>query len=370
MPSTASHGHAAAGQVHEHQEAGDRTTGAHAHDATSEPHPATHEHSGTDHDEGQQAAPPPHPKPRGQTASMLYGPLVLPPASLGGMAHYNRIISVPAPCVDCTMTSMTPDLVYADGASANLDTGPMLHHAVLSDPMRNDPTCSRDFGIGGFGHRVFAAGNERTPMVLPAGFGVQNRSPLWVGIFEIMNESETTHVVFFKITVTHVPFSDEQTKPVVPVWLDVDNCNDSQFSIPAGESRTKWTWQSSLTGRIVGAGGHVHDGGVYLTLLNNATKKRMCTSYAGYGTKQEYMGTIESMSVCQHDRIGAVRAGEGLLIDAYYNATNAADDVMGIMLVYVYETNDLGGGSPPPAAYTADPPKSAPPPQTGGGHSH
>lgn len=107
-----------------------------------------------------------------------------------------------------------------------------------------------------------------------------------------------------------------------------------------------------------------------MTLSNGTSAQRMCTSYAGYGSKPEFMGTIESMSVCLNDRIGSVRRGEDLVIDTYYNTTAAADDVMGILLAYVYETNDIDGGSPPPAAFTAPPPDDSPPPQAGGGHSH
>jgi hypothetical protein len=245
----------------------------------------------------------------------------------------------------------------------------MLHHAVLTDPFRTDPTCGREFNVGGLGHRLFAAGNERTQMVMPAGFGVDNWSPVWVGIFEIMNDAPTSHLVFFDLEITHVPMSDAATKSVVPVWLDVDNCQDSQYSIPKGESHTIWKWKSNLTGRIVGAGGHVHDGGVYMTLTNGATGQRMCTSWAGYGSKPEFMGTIESMSTCLQDRIGVVRAGEDLQIDTYYNSSAAADDVMGIMLAYVYQTDDLGGGSAPHPAYTQAPPRSMPPPSSGG-HAH
>jgi hypothetical protein len=186
-----------------------------------------------------------------------------------------------------------------------------------------------------------------------------------------MNHAPEYKVVFYKIDITHVPMNDPETKTVVPVWLDVDNCADSQFGVPKGESHSLWRWKSNMTGRIVGTGGHVHDGGVSISLTNDTTKQRMCTSYAGYGTKPEYMGTVESMSICANDRIGTVKAGENLLVDAYYNTRQAAGDVMGIMIAYIYETTDLNGGSPPPAAYTAAPQK-APPPMAehGGGHGH
>jgi hypothetical protein len=302
---------------------------------------------------------------------MMYGPFPLQPSDQGGMDHYNRILPVVAPCVDCLITSIKPDLVYLDGSSANLNTGPMLHHTVLADPLRPDPTCDRSNGVGIVGHRVFASGNERTVGTLPDGYGFANQSPVWIGIFEIMNHAPESKLVFFKIDVTYVPIGDPAVKEVVPIWLDVDNCQDSQFSVPKGESRTKWKWTSDLTGRVVGTGGHVHDGGISITLSNSTTGQRMCTSYAGYGRKPEFMGAVESMSICAHDRIGSVRAGEDLLLDTYYNMKASADDVMGIMIAYIYETNDLSGGASPPAAYTAPPPEDAAPPDVhGGSHAH
>jgi hypothetical protein len=288
---------------------------------------------------------------------------------MGGETHVSVVVpTLPPACGDCYLTSMRPDLTFADGSSANLDRGLMLHHAVLIQPQRPDPTCGRE-GVGFMGERFFAAGNERTPGNLPPGYGYSVDGGPWVGIFEIMNHSDQFQMVFFDLTTTSVPRSDTSIKPVVPVWLDVDNCNDSQFSIPKGESHTIWKWKSSMTGRIVGAGGHVHDGGVYMTLSNTATGKRMCTSWAGYGTKPAFMGTIESMSRCLYDRIGTVKAGESLQIDTYYNSSRAADDVMGILIAYVYETNDLDGGAPPPKAFTQAPPRSTGPPSSGG-HSH
>jgi hypothetical protein len=347
-------------------------SGAHAHATPHEP--SGHDHAATrGSSSAGTSAEPAVARPPGKIAEMLYGPFVLPAVERGGQAHYNRILPVIAPpCVNCMVTAMIPDLVYADGSRANLNTGPMLHHTVLFNPLRNDPTCGRGDGAVGFiGHRMFASGNERTAMIMPKGYAIAVDSPWWAGIFEIMNHAPADKVVFFKLTVRHLPMNDPSVKPVTPIWMDVDNCGDSQFGVPKGESVTKWRWKSNLTGRIVGAGGHVHDGGISITLSNQTRGARMCTSHAAYGTKPEFMGAIDRMSICVHDRLGVVKAGEYLQLDTYYNALRASGDVMGIMMAYVYETNDLSGGTDPPAYYTAPPPSNAPPPQsTSDGHAH
>jgi stress up-regulated protein Nod 19 len=363
---------------HVHGVTGHIPDGSSVHSHTS-PQSDGHQHasgqnhaSGHGHENSATASEPAIAKPPGKVAEMLYGPFVLPAAEFGGQAHYNQILpAIAPPCVNCMVTAMIPDLVYVDGSSANLNTGPMLHHTVLFDPLKSDPTCGRSDGAVGFiGHRMFASGNERTAMIMPPGYAVKIDSPWWAGVFEIMNHATTQKAVFFKLTVRYLAMDDASVKPVTPIWLDVDNCGDSQFGVPKGESVTKWKWKSTMTGRIVAAGGHVHDGGISITLSNPTRGTRMCTSHASYGTKPQFMGAIERMSICPHDRIGVVKAGEYLEIDAYYNALRPAGDVMGIMMAYVYETNDLTGGSTPPAYYTAAPPNDAPPPQSHAGHGH
>jgi hypothetical protein len=360
---------------HPHAPSVAKTAAGHAHDDS-------HMHGGAehaDHADGSNAraasaepaaVQPAMPRPRGKVAEVMYGPFVLPSVDLGGEAHYNRILpAIPAPCVNCMVTAMIPDLVYVDGTSANMNNGPMLHHMVAFDALAEDPTCGRG-GVGFAGHRIFAAGNERTPMLMPDGYAIPLRSPWWVGVFELMNSSLQTQVVWFKLTVRYLPMDDPSVKPVVPVWLDVDNCGDSEFAVPKGRSVTSWKWKSNMTGRIVAAGGHVHDGGIAITLSNATQKARMCTSVAGYGTKPQYLGSVEAMSICPYDRIGSIRTGEVLQLDTYYNQLRPTAGVMGIMIVYVYETTDLDGGRPPPAYYTAEPPKE---PSTGnetGGHAH
>ena len=339
----ADHGAAASGHAH----GGVAVAGAHAHNVAS--------HGG--HAVAEKAAEPVK-AIETLSAKVRYGPFWMPPSSLGGEAHFNRIANnVPKPCTNCYIVEMRPDLVYADGSPANLDTGAMLHHAVWGRPALEDPTCQGRGGVGAIGQRFFASGNERTPFVLPAGFGYHVGSDRWDMIVELMNHVEKARDLYITLDVKYVPAS-QALKKVEPVWLDVDNCADSQYGVPAGKSHQVWTWTSSMTGRIVAAGGHVHDGGVKTVLTNESAKATMCTSVAGYGTKPAFDGSIESMSFCSWDRIGIVRKGEKLGLHAYYDTPTAQSDVMGIIMAFVYETNDLSGGS----TYAAKAPKEQKPP--------
>jgi hypothetical protein len=318
------------------------------------------------------------PQPGTQTADGRYGPIVVPAAVGSQPGQFAAVVpAMPMPCTNCFLTGAEVDLVFEDGRSANLDNGVMLHHIVVFNSGRPDATCAPDTPIGSLGERFFAAGNERTAGRFPAGFGYHYGTDRVASAVELMNHSASPRVVFVKTKVTYVPDSTPGMKPVRPVWLDQENCGDSAYAVPAGPSNKVWRWTSTLTGRVILAGGHVHNGGIKIVLANDTTGQHLCTSYAGYGTNPAFAGNIESMTTCTWDRLGTVRAGEVLSIDTYYDPPEAQSDVMGIVLAYVHETDDLDGGTPPPAGVQAPapawPPAGGVPSDHGhshGGHSH
>ncbi|MFN2557762.1 MAG: hypothetical protein ABR592_13025, partial [Nitriliruptorales bacterium] len=304
----------------------------------------------------------------GTPTTVTYGPFVLPPAPpetaaagqpVGGIrigeVHLNFVLrEAPKPCNDCFLTTLRPDLVYPDGRPANLDTGVMLHHAVWFQAGQPDVTCGPETVVGRLGQRFFASGNERTGATLVPGFGYHVDGSSWTLLVELMNHTNTPKTVNLRLDATWLPNSPD-TKPVTPIWLDVDNCRDSQYSAPAGPSRTQWRWTSARTGRLISAAGHLHDGGVKAVLTNHSSGRTVCTSFAAYGRNPAYRGSIESMSACNWDAIGTVHAGEVLTLDSYYNLPAPRHDVMGIMLAYLYETTDLTAGTPPPERTEPEP---------------
>ncbi|MGH3939677.1 MAG: hypothetical protein ACRDTG_13810 [Pseudonocardiaceae bacterium] len=293
------------------------------------------------------AAPQADAAPEEHTTTVSYGPLLLPPYLGGDTGHDGHagqmvIYAAPTydmPCRDCYITGIEPDVVYADGSQANHHTGAMLHHVMVFDPSKSDTTCDRR-GVGLLtGQRIFAAGNERTGSHLPAGYGYHLGDMPLGGQAELMNMSPRPQQVYITMKISWVDAADAQLKEVTPVWLDVDNCGDSQYTIPAGSSHTLWTWKSTLTGDIVAAAGHVHDQGISITLSNTTRNEKICESVAGYATGSHHGGHVQSMSTCIGDPISTVRTGNDLTIDSYYHADEADDTVMGIMIAYVHQTS-------------------------------
>lgn len=277
------------------------------------------------------------------TTTVRYGPYTIPAASGGepGMLENQLELWTSKPCTNCHVTSMTPNLVYTDGTTANVDTGAMLHHVVLASQFRSDPTCSGDW-LGLAGERFFASGNERTEIGLPSGYGYRiNWYDQWNLIYDLMNMTSQAKTVYVEVTFTHRSASAD-LEPVRPVWLDIDQCGDSKYSIPAGPSDSHWDWNVNVPGEIVAIGGHVHDEGIRIEATNESTGESICDSVAAYGETPEYidmMGRerLSSMSRCIEDPVATVASGQTVRVHSVYDASEPHDDVMGIMIAFIDE---------------------------------
>ena len=153
------------------------------------------------------------------------GPLPVLPSLLGqpfdlaaGVPLVAGLPVLTSPCSNCYVTGIHVDMVFADGRSANLDSGIMLHHLVLIQPGLPDTTCPASTLLGALGQRFFASGNERTPGDLPPGFGYHLGSGPLLTIFDIMNMSSSLQVVWLGATVSWLPDTTPGIKPVTPVW--------------------------------------------------------------------------------------------------------------------------------------------------------
>jgi len=299
---------------------------------------------------------------------------------------------VPKPCSDCSITGITPSLVYwsgnpADPSSvANYSNGPMLHHFVLWNDAKLDATCDGTV-IGAFGDRFFASGNERTVMTLPPPYGYYQAATIpntstpanWNLAIHIHNPSPDPKTVYIEVQFTWQPASDG-LKDVRAVWLDQDNCADSQYPICANQagcySDQHWDWTiPGLEGTVVAMGGHVHDQGISVAAEKVQTGQWLCTSASGYAPASPhdppaagapprpndaghppdsvppgssdpmYNGHIEEMTACTPN--AKVASGDTIRLHAQYNPLGTAcdgdpidgciDDVMGIMNMFVYD---------------------------------
>ena len=271
-----------------------------------------------------------------ETRTLRYGPFTIPAGSEEMPGEIDKIkLAIKRPCLACYLTGFKANLTYPDGSTANINTGAMIHHVVLANQFRSDATCSGTW-LGLAGERFFASGNERTPISLPGGYGYRVRwYDSWNMLLQLMNMESEAQNVYVDVTFSMVSTSSS-VKPVKPVWLDIDNCRDSEYPIPAGPSVTTWDWSVNVEGHLVAMAGHVHDDGLRVEARNETTGENICTSTAGYGNVEEYMGHLSSMTTCQGTPVAALDSGNLVRIYSSYDSPEPRDDVMGIMLGYIH----------------------------------
>jgi hypothetical protein len=293
-----------------------------------------------------------------ETKVLEYGPWTIPAGNGDPHDHDNMgqiknqiVTNVAKPCTGCTLIGVTPDLVYTDGKKANLDTGPMLHHAMFAAKAsgKSDATCGSS-GPGFLGERFFASGNERTAVDLESlnyGYKVAS-SETWNMVIDLMNWETTTKTVKLKMTIKYATGSDHTNRaPLRPVWFDADGCSlDSLITVPIGESDTHKDWKATFGGKLIAAAGHIHDHGVNIEVTNeSAGGALLCNSVAGYGgpgyETPDGRKHVSSMGVCTGNPIATIAKNDKLRLHAIYNVPEGhpeIDDAMGIALLYINPT--------------------------------
>ncbi len=296
------------------------------------------------------------PQPGSQTTKIKYGPFNVQaaptnPDGTHGHAHTGNQFSffIQKPCTNCYITGMTADLRNADGTQAGWNTDAQLHHMVLFNQSwgRSDATCGSSF-LGFLGQRFFASGDERTPIIAPAPYGYYvGIFDSWHMIWELANHhSEPQNGLQIEMTYNWVPASTPGMRALEPVWLDLNQCGTSEISVPAGPSTRSYSWTVNRPGRVIGIGGHVHDGGINIATRNDTTGAMICDSVARYGGSPLYTGHhgdehLSGMSVCTGTRdrpVATIAQGQRVTITGRYDMPAAVSDQMGIVVMFLDQT--------------------------------
>jgi hypothetical protein len=178
-----------------------------------------------------------------------YGPFTIP---ANGQLH-NVPSSIPAPCTDCRITDMVPNLVFTNGSTANMQDGLLLHHFVIFNPAQQGIGCP-------ISEPFFGAGNERSHLHLPTPYGYHNTSANWNMLTHLVNTTNVAQTVNIEIVFRHRPVAETESSR--PAWLDIDSiCSggNSEYTIPTGYSDTHSDWTVPQNARILGMSGHLHD---------------------------------------------------------------------------------------------------------------
>jgi hypothetical protein len=271
------------------------------------------------------------------------------------------IFSVPKPDVDGFVTDMSVDVVDADGKQVPINRL-MLHHIVFTNigkslGSKRDPTCGGTFEawntmstIPNWGERFYAAGEERAQMELPEGYGYPlSKQDTWLMTYMFMNHRSVVDRAFVEYKLTVDTRTD--VTPVEPYWLDVENCKvDPVYDVPGGKRdgstyKRKMVWTLPKAGRLIAGGGHVHGGGQALKLSRPACKNSsIYTSRPTWGTKKHPFYKVRPvlhepgpihMTGFHSARGVPLAAGEKVVLEADYDASQPHTRVMGIMVVFL-----------------------------------
>ena len=201
-------------------------------------------------------------RPGVQRTTYKLGPLnVTPGQNRIGLAPGQRRMGnrpvVGKPKVDGWIVRIKPNLTYMDGSIPSSDRV-MFHHGVWVNMSGN--------ATSPLPERFFAAGEEKTIMKLPKGFGYHYRaSDRWLLNHMIHNLTPQRMRLYITYTIDFIPDGSAAARgirPVRPIWMDVENGrgypvfdsfkgsgkngrftypSDRKNAYPNGDKRNTWT---------------------------------------------------------------------------------------------------------------------------------
>lgn len=259
------------------------------------------------------------------------------------------------PQVDGWFTRIRPDLTYLSGRVPRVDVI-HLHHGVWLNTSRGDATA-------GLPERFFAAGEEKTILRLPKGFGYPVKaSDRFLLNHMIHNLTPVSTRLYMVYEVDFVPRGSRAArgmKPVRPIWMDVRNGqtypvfnarkgsgkkgrytfpNDARNPYRGGARQNEWT--VDRPGVLVATAGHLHPGGLHtdLRVRRGARTAPLFRSAARYFEPAGAVSWDVAMTATPRDWRVKVRAGDVLSTSATYDTKRASWwESMGIMVVYMAE---------------------------------
>ena len=259
---------------------------------------------------------------------------------------------VERPQVDGWFTRIRPDLTYLDGRVPGVDVI-HLHHGVWVNMSRSAP----GFGIEPF----FAAGEEKTVVRLPKGYGypVRTTDSLLLNHM-IHNLRPTATKVYMVYQVDFVPEGSPAARGirnVRPIWMDVQRGSlypvfnvrkgsggngrytyPNEARNPYGGGQRKNQWVVDRPGVLVQTAGHLHPGGLH-TDLKVRRGKRTRTLFRSVAKYFEPAGAVSwdvAMTATRPDWRVKLRRGDVLSVNATYDSKRASWwESMGIMVAYM-----------------------------------
>ncbi len=210
-----------------------------------------------------------------------------------------------------------------------------LHHIVLTTSAREDQLCP------GRPERFLGSGMERTPVKLWGPYTyLVSADDQWGAIYHVMNQTPPgtpAKDVYIQYTLDYQPGANAtNSRPLDVYFQDVTGCGNSTFDVPGGGGagsvfEKSRSWVAPRDGIAIYAGGHLHEGGINITLDDEEAGYTLCTGTAMYHENPRHLSTINPCTL-HH----LVFAGHNYKVTARYDNSQPWSDVMGIYMTWVW----------------------------------
>lgn len=308
---------------------------------------------------------PPAPRPGARLLRYRHGPIEVKPGQNNIDFTAGRVAKPP---VDGWVVGITPDLKFRSGRVPRVDVV-HLHHGVWLNMSRRDAT------VRSLPERFFAAGEEKTIMRLPQGYGYRYRaSDRWVINYMLHNLTSNTYRLYLTYDIEFIPDGSPAARGITearPLWMDVENGKiypvfdvlrgqgrdgrvtyPDDYRDPYGDRPPANTWTVDRDGVLLATAGHLHPGGLHTELWLRRPGATPTKAAAGAATDDgrvrlfrsqaryyEPAGPVSwdlSMTATPADWRVGVRAGDELSTSVTYETRRASwYESMGIMVLWM-----------------------------------
>ena len=271
-----------------------------------------------------------------------FGPLTIKP----GQNTIEFAPNTQRPPVDGWIVGFHPNLKRPDGSVPRVDVIHLHHGVWVVD-----------------GRPRWAAGEEKTSFVAPAGFGWRYRtSEMWLMNHMIHNLTPTPTKVSITYDLDFIPADSPAAagmQEVDTAWVDAvggiypvfdakRRGKAETFTYPNDAGAPVQGYRVPADGLLVGTGGHLHPGGLWtdLWLTRNGQTVKLFRSKAKYYEPAGAVSWDVSMKVTPSDWRVAVKAGDVLSTSGTYDTRKASwYEAMAIMPT-MYAPGATGGVDP------------------------
>ena len=256
------------------------------------------------------------------------------------------------PQVDGYITRIRPDLTYLNGRVPRVDVI-HLHHGVWLNMSRQDSTRPN------LPERFFAAGEEKTRMQLPKGYGYPLKATDSLLLNDMIHNLTPNPTRLYMVwQIDFIPKGSPAARGIIPtrpIWMDVQNGSvypvfnvrkgsgrKGRYTYPTrnvyrnGEQKNQWV--VDRPGVLVATAGHLHPGGLHtdLRVRRNGKTAPLFRSVAKYFEPAGAVSWDVAMTGTRKNWRVKLRPGDVLSTSATYDTKRASWwESMGIMVAWM-----------------------------------